>query len=143
MCSSKTAQAAFCSVDRTDILELRRDGVEGVLDGAHPLRLPSGIPLAVIVHPPPVRPQGFLSHLFCYRLTVAIDCGGTVQIGRLLGDHDDGSNVPADQVQPPLWALLLRAAGEIGLPTSVSFRERTDPRLRDFSGRAPANPLFC
>jgi len=35
-CSSnaaKTAQAAFCGLDRTDILERRSDGVEGVLDG--------------------------------------------------------------------------------------------------------------
>jgi len=54
MCSSnaaKTAQAAICGVDRTDILELRSDGVGGVLGGAHPLQLPRGIPLAVIVHP--------------------------------------------------------------------------------------------
>src|SRR5262249_61647106 len=97
-----------------------------------------------LVTNPPKRqlPQGFLSHVFCYRLTVAIDCGGTVQIGHLLGDHDDGSNVSVDQVQPPLWALLLRAAGEIGRPTSVSFRERTDPRLRGLSRVCTANPLF-
>jgi len=56
-------------------------------------------------------------------LTVAIGCGGTVQIGRLLGDHDDGSSVPADQVQPPLWASLSQDAGETDRTTPVSFRE--------------------